>query len=234
MTKTELDLQVKHILPVISFTVENYLKTIYQLSQKTEGGVHTNAISEALGTKAATVSDMLKKLDSQKLINYKKYQGVHLTAKGRATAINIIRKHRLWEVFLVEKLDFKWDEVHELAEELEHIDSEELINRLEDFLGNPQFDPHGDPIPDKNGHIHRREQVALTEVREGDMGYVTGVRDSSKEFLQYLDNHGIQLGNRLVVKKIFEYDKSRTVEVKGKLLTLSLQVCKNLYVKTEE
>lgn len=219
---------------MISFTVENYLKTIYQLSQKTEGGVHTNAISEALGTKAATVTDMLKKLDNQKLINYKKYQGVNLTAKGRLTALNIIRKHRLWEVFLVEKLAFKWDEVHELAEELEHIDSEELINRLEEFLGHPKVDPHGDPIPDKEGNIDRTEQVPLTDLEEGGVGYVTGVRDSSKEFLQYLDNQGIGLGNKLKVKQIFEYDKSRTVEGGGKSMTLSLQVCKNLYVKTRE
>ena len=122
-----------------SFTVENYLKTIFQLSLKAENGASTNAISEALGTKAATVSDMLKKLDAQELITYKKYQAVKLTNAGRDIAVNIIRKHRLWEVFLVEKLDFKWDEVHDLAEELEHIDSAELVNRLEGFLNNPKI-----------------------------------------------------------------------------------------------
>lgn len=217
-----------------SFTVENYIKAIYQLAQKTEGGVSTSAISEALGTKAATVSDMLKKLGDRKLINYKKYQGVSLTPKGRNLAIDIIRKHRLWEVFLVDKLDFRWDEVHDLAEELEHIDSTELINRLEHFLGSPKFDPHGDPIPDREGNIHRLAQVALTELEAGGSGYVTGVKDSSKEFLQYLDTQGIRLGNKLVVQEIFEYDNSRIVKTGGQTLSLSQQVCKNLFVKTED
>lgn len=216
-----------------SFTVENYLKAIYGLSQKVTGGVSTNAIAESIGTKAATVSDMLKKLSANKLINYKKYQGTTLTSKGRSMALNIIRKHRLWEVFLVEKLDFRWDEVHDLAEELEHIDSDELINRLESFLNNPKFDPHGDPIPDKAGVMQRREQVALTDVSVGGVGYVTGVKDSSREFLQFLDTQEIELGNKLVVKEVFDYDKSRTVELNGKTMTLSQQVCKNLFVRTE-
>lgn len=215
-----------------SFTVENYLKTIYQLTQKNEAGATTNAISESLGTKAATVSDMLKKLDAQGLINYKKYQGVKLTSKGRGIAINIIRKHRLWEVFLVEKLDFRWDEVHDLAEELEHIDSSELINRMEDFLGNPKFDPHGDPIPDREGNIHRLDQRPLTELATSESALVTGVKDSSAEFLQYLDSQEIRLGQRLEVVEIFDYDKSRIVLSNGKRLSLSHQVCKNLYVKT--
>ena len=216
-----------------SFTVENYLKAIYQLSQKTEGGVTTNAIADHIGTKAATVSDMLKKLNTQKLINYKKYQGTELTTKGRSMAIEIIRKHRLWEVFLVEKLDFKWDEVHDIAEELEHIESEELTNRLEVFLDNPKFDPHGDPIPDREGNIQRRAQVPLSEVATGLTGIVTGVKDSSKAFLQYLDTMGIYLGNEIQVTEIFEYDKSLTIETDGRMLTLSLQASKNLFVKTE-
>jgi DtxR family transcriptional regulator, Mn-dependent transcriptional regulator len=216
-----------------SFTVENYLKTIFQLSLKAENGASTNAISEALGTKAATVSDMLKKLDAQELITYKKYQAVKLTNAGRDIAVNIIRKHRLWEVFLVEKLDFKWDEVHDLAEELEHIDSAELVNRLEGFLNNPKFDPHGDPIPDRDGNIHRLNQSPLTELKSGESGYVTGVKDSSREFLQFLDAQNIHLGNKIEIVEIFEYDKSRTVITGGKTLSLSNQVCKNLYVKTE-
>lgn len=216
-----------------SFTVENYIKAIYRLSQKDAEGVSTNAIAEALGTKAATVSDMLKKLSQHKLIHYKKYQGTTLTKNGRDMALNIIRKHRLWEVFLVDKLEFRWDEVHDIAEELEHIDSDELINRLEDFLGRPKFDPHGDPIPTREGQIERREQVPLTELKTNETGYVTGVKDSSKEFLQYLDTQGIELGNKLEVTDIFDYDKSRTVKHQGKLVTLSQQVCKNLFVRTE-
>jgi DtxR family Mn-dependent transcriptional regulator len=217
-----------------SFTVENYLKAIFQLSQKTEGGVTTNAIADHTGTKAATVSDMLKKLGTQKLINYKKYQGTTLTAKGREVAIEIIRKHRLWEVFLVEKLDFKWDEVHDIAEELEHIESQELTNRLDDFLNNPKFDPHGDPIPDREGNIYRIAQVPLNELPIGSSGVVTGVKDSSKAFLQYLDTMEIYLGNNVTVNEIFEYDKSRIIETNGVTLTLSLQASKNLYVKIEE
>ncbi|MEZ4722126.1 MAG: metal-dependent transcriptional regulator [Flavobacteriales bacterium] len=214
-----------------TYTAENYLKTIFQLSLKTKDGVSTNAISEALGTKAATVTDMLKKLNTQDLINYKKYQGVTLTSGGKAIAVNTIRKHRLWEVFLVEKLEFRWDEVHEIAEDLEHIQSTELTDRLDTYLGNPKFDPHGDPIPDKEGNIHRLDQVALTEIKSGESGIVTGVKDSSKEFLQFLDAQGITLGNKLTVNEVFEYDKSRTVKMNEKSLSLSQQVCKNLFVK---
>jgi DtxR family transcriptional regulator, Mn-dependent transcriptional regulator len=137
----------------------------------------------------------------------------------------------MWEVFLVEKLDFKWDEVHDLAEELEHIDSTELIDRLEVFLDNPKFDPHGDPIPDKEGHIHRTNQVPLTDLKVHQTGTVTGVRDSSKEFLQFLDAQEIHLGNEITITGIFDYDKSRTVESNLKTLSLSQQVCKNLFVK---
>jgi DtxR family Mn-dependent transcriptional regulator len=217
-----------------SFTVENYLKAIYALSQKQGGGVSTNAIAEALGTKPASVTDMLKKLSSAKLADHKKYQGTTLTSKGKAMAVNIIRKHRLWEVFLVEKLDFKWDEVHDLAEELEHIDSDELINRLEGFLDHPKYDPHGDPIPDKRGVIQRRQQVALTELRTAESGQVTGVKDSSKAFLQFLDSHGIALGHTLTIEEIFPYDNSRTVLHDGKRMTLSQQVCKNLFIQPNQ
>jgi DtxR family Mn-dependent transcriptional regulator len=213
-----------------SFTVENYIKAIYALSQKNESGVSTNAIAEALGTKPATVSDMLKKLKESKLIAYERYQGTTLSKTGKKLALNIIRKHRLWEVFLVEKLDFKWDEVHDIAEELEHIDSEELINRLETFLGNPKFDPHGDPIPDQSGHINRRNQVALTTLTPTQAGVITGVKDSSKSFLQYLDQLQLELGTVVTVEQVIDYDQSRIVKVEGKRFTLSQQVCRNLFV----
>lgn len=217
-----------------SFTVENYLKAIYHLAQKTENGVTTNAIADHIGTKAATVSDMLKKLAAQNLINYKKYQGTRLTMEGRSMAINIIRKHRLWEVFLVEKLNFSWDEVHDIAEDLEHIESLELVNRLEEFLDHPKFDPHGDPIPDREGNIFRREQKPLSEMVAGNTGIVTGVKDSSKSFLQYLDTLGIQLGDELKVIEVFEYDNSRIIEFDNHKLTLSQQASKNLFVTTEQ
>ena len=217
-----------------SFTVENYLKAIYSLSRNNTSGVSTNALAEHLGTKAATVTDMLKKLNASNLVHYKKYQATSLTEDGKRMALNIIRKHRLWEVFLVEKLDFKWDEVHDMAEELEHIESNELINRLEHFLDNPKFDPHGDPIPSKEGVIERREQILLTELAVGQQGFVTGVKDSSREFLQYLDTQNIELGNQIEVKEIFEYDKSRVLSIEGIETTFSQQVCKNLFINISE
>ena len=212
---------------------ENYLKAIYSLEERHIGAISTNDLAEVMDTKASSVTDMIKRLSEKELVSYKKYQGCLLTDKGRQKALLTIRKHRLWEVFLVDKLEFRWDEVHDIAEELEHIDSDELINRLEDFLGRPKFDPHGDPIPTREGQIERREQVPLTELKTNETGYVTGVKDSSKEFLQYLDTQGIELGNKLEVTDIFDYDKSRTVKYQGKLVTLSQQVCKNLFVRTE-
>ncbi len=217
-----------------SFTVENYLKALYSLSRNSTAGVSTNALADHLGTKAATVTDMLKKLNTSKLVNYKKYQATTLTIEGKKIALNIIRKHRLWEVFLVDKLDFKWDEVHDMAEELEHIESNELIDRLEHFLDNPKFDPHGDPIPSKEGIVERRDQILLTELKAGQQGYVTGVKDSSKEFLQHLDTQNIELGNQIEVKEIFEYDKSRVLSVEGVDTTFSQQVCKNLFINISE
>lgn len=216
-----------------SHTVENYLKTIYRLSTEKEGVVHTNAISEALGTKAATVSDMLKKLDEQGMIEYRKYQGVTLTKSGLKAAIDIVRRHRLWEVFLVEKLDFAWHEVHDLAEELEHIKSDALIERLDRYLGHPRFDPHGDAIPDSNGHMAGSSHIPLAELPEGRAAVVAGVKDSSNEFLRFLDNQGIGLGSRVVVNSVFDYDKSRSVAVNDSVITLGAQACKNLLVKAE-
>ena len=137
----------------MTFSEENYLKTIYHLTIISDSEISTNAIAEKMETKASSVTDMLKKLAEKDLVDYKKYQGVSLTEKGKLSAKMIVRKHRLWEVFLVEKLDFSWDEVHDIAEQLEHIKSEKLINKLDDFLGNPTEDPHGDPIPDKNGKL---------------------------------------------------------------------------------
>src|SRR5688572_3663166 len=150
-----------------SHTEENYLKAIFKLLEKEKGEVSTNAIAEKVNTKAASVTDMLKKLADKKLINYKKYQGVTLTAKGEKIAINIIRKHRLWEVFLVEKLKYKWDEIHDIAEQLEHIQSDSLIDRIDSFLNYPKFDPHGDPIPDLNGNFQQQKSQLLSTITKG-------------------------------------------------------------------
>src|ERR1700709_2389448 len=169
-----------------TFTEENYLKAIYHLSLQSTS-VSTNQIAASLNTKAASVTDMLKKLADKELINYTKYNGVTLTAPGEKIAVSIIRKHRLWEYFLVEKLNFKWDEVHDVAEEQEHIASKELIDRLDSFMGHPKYDPHGDPIPDSNGQFktHELKPVALLAVNE--TGIISGVRDHTTSFLQYLE-----------------------------------------------
>lgn len=213
-----------------SFTVENYLKAIFHLSRSTEGGVSTNAIAESMGTRAATVSDMLKKLASQELVSYKKYQGTELTETGQKVAIRIIRKHRLWEVFLMDKLGFGWDEVHDIAEELEHIPSDTLVDRLEEFLGHPKFDPHGDPIPDRDGNINRRVQVPLLDLKPGESGQISSVKDSSKAFLQYLDAQKIQLNDSLKVLEIYDFDQTHIVEIADKQVTMSPMVCENLFV----
>lgn len=213
-----------------SFTVENYLKTIYHLSRNSEGGVSTNAIAESIGTKAATVTDMLKKLSTQKLVSYKKYKGTMLTESGRETAVNIIRKHRLWEVFLMEKLGFGWDEVHDIAEELEHVPSDKLVDRLEEYLDYPKFDPHGDPIPDREGNINRRAQVPLTQLEIGAKGEITGVRDTSSAFLRYLDAQNVQLGDSIEVTDIYAFDHSRIIKTGEKTITMSRLACENLFV----
>lgn len=215
-----------------SITEENYLKAIYSLSN--QGTASTNSIAERLQTKASSVTDMAKKLAEKKLVHYKKYQGVQLTDKGMSIALKIIRKHRLWEVFLVEKLQFKWDEVHDIAEQLEHINSVELTTRLDEFLGFPRFDPHGDPIPDKDGKmIERKSTKLLSELQLGETGIIVGVEDSDAHFLQYLESQELVLGTPVNLKKYFEFDRSMMVLAGKKELTLSYQVCKNLLIKVD-
>lgn len=217
----------------LSFTEENYLKAIYALWEAKGQDVSTNAIADRLCTKASSVTDMLKKLAEKKLVKYEKYQGVGLTREGKKIALNTIRKHRLWEVFLVEKLKFGWDEVHEVAEQLEHIQSSKLIDGLAEFLGHPLFDPHGDPIPDKNGKFAQRaESFDLSLAEKGDKLLVTGVLDTTSAFLVFLDQQGIGLGAALKVMEIYEFDRTMIIELKDKRkITLSKTVTSNLLVK---
>lgn len=225
MTKTASVDQISH-------TEENYLKVIFSISEKSDKPVSTNAISNGIKTSAASVTDMLKRLSEKELIHYEKYKGVTLTDAGDQVARHLIRKHRLWETFLVDKLDFNWDEVHEIAEQLEHIRSRELVERLDSFLGRPKFDPHGDPIPDAEGKFTYRKQVLLSEMKNGARGVVVGVKDHSTAFLQYLDQMELQLGASVEVLEKFSYDESVRVviaEEKGQLL--SKKVCQNLYVQ---
>ncbi len=161
---------------VTSFTEENYLKAIHRLSRKYPEGVSTNSIAEAMETKASSATDMIKKLASKSLIDYKKYKGVKLTEKGSRTAIAVVRKHRLWEVFLVDNLGFKWDSVHDIAEQLEHVQSEELVEKLDQYLGCPKYDPHGDPIPDADGNILHHKETCLIDLKPSDKGIVVGLK----------------------------------------------------------
>jgi DtxR family Mn-dependent transcriptional regulator len=214
-----------------SFTEENYLKTIYKFSLAHEKGASTNAIAKALNTKPSSVTDMLKKLAGKNLINYKKYYGVKLTSKGEQVALSIIRNHRLWEVFLHEKLHFKWDEVHELAEELEHIKSDKLIANLDAFLNFPSFDPHGDPIPSKHGKIEKVEMQNLTQLNENEEGTFFHVKDSSDNFLNYLTKNNLKIGLKIKVQEVEPFDNSIKISYNNQQLIISENVAKNLYIK---
>ncbi len=201
------------------------------LSAQHSSGVSTSAIAERMETKASSVTDMLKKLSEKGFINYVKYQGVTLQQKGSDVAIKVIRKHRLWEVFLCTKLNFTWDEIHEVAEQLEHITSVKLVDSLDQFLGYPKVDPHGDPIPDKNGNFHKIKEVALRDLKVGEKAVLIGVREDSREFLKYLESIKLLLGSKMEVLNKFEFDESVLIKVNGgNEIMLSSLVCKNLSV----
>jgi DtxR family Mn-dependent transcriptional regulator len=215
---------------MLTFSEENHLKSIFHLSSESESGVSTNSIADNLNTKASSVTEMLKKLNDKLLIVYKKYHGAQLTEKGRKTALNIIRKHRLWEVFLVDKLNFKWDEVHDIAEQLEHIQSEKLTNELDKFLDFPTKDPHGDPIPNPAGFIKFTPKLKLSDLNIGETGKFVGVKDSSATFLKYLDKRQISLGSNIKVLHQEEFDQSLHVGLDESNLTISIKTASNLYI----
>lgn len=216
----------------LSITEENYLKTIFKLSENTSGNISTNEVAEKIKTKAASVTDMLQKLAEKDLLNYKKYKGVKLTNRGKEIAIGLVRRHRLWEVFLVEKLNFSWDQVHEVAEELEHINSDLLISRLDEFLNYPSHDPHGDPIPDKDGNIAYSEEKKLSELEVGTQGIVVGVNEQTPGFLQYLDKIKLSIQSKIEVLETNDYDGSKLIQLnKQQEIYISEKVCQNLIVK---
>lgn len=212
---------------------ENYLKVIYHLSLVSPKGVNTNAIAATLETKASSVTDMLKKLSEKNLVSYQKYQGVTLTQEGQMAAKMIVRKHRLWEVFLVKKLDFSWEEVHEIAEELEHIKSEKLINKLDEYLDFPSLDPHGDPIPNRNGEIITMHKLLLSNAKIDEEYICIGVKNSSTEFLQFLNKLNLSLGTTLKVVAKEDFDGSLTVILNDKKITVSNKIAENLYLKSK-
>jgi DtxR family Mn-dependent transcriptional regulator len=218
----------------VSSSKENYIKAIYHL-QEEDGIVTTNALARQLDTRAASITDMLKKLKTQKLLLYEKYKGFKLSPEGRKMALQVIRKHRLWEFFLVEKLSFGWEEVHEMAEELEHITSKKLVDRLDEFLGFPKSDPHGDPIPDSTGKISLKKQVSLFDVRINIAAVVSNISDQSAEMLELLRHKGLALGTKVEVKKRFSFDNSIELKVKNQpAITISENVAKKVFVTHEE
>jgi DtxR family Mn-dependent transcriptional regulator len=214
-----------------STSEENYIKAIYHLQQQ-DGRVTTNELAAELKAKPASITDMMKKLKAKKLLHYEPYQGFSLSNEGKKVALGIIRRHRLWEYFLAEKLKFTWDEVHEVAEHLEHVSSKKLIDKLDEFLGFPRVDPHGDPIPDQDGKIETSRQVCLLDLPFNKSAVVSHVSDQSTEILELLKHKNIGIGTKLEVKKKFSFDNSLEVKT-GKLpvFTISEQLAQNLFVK---
>jgi DtxR family Mn-dependent transcriptional regulator len=216
---------------VISHSEENYLKAIFHLGGEGKQPVPMNSIARSLKTRPSSVTDMMKRLAEKDLVLYRKYKGVSLTEQGKKAALSIIRKHRLWEVFLVEKLNFSWDEVHEVAEQLEHIQSEKLVDHLDEHLGFPQYDPHGDPIPGKDGNYPSREKQLLSKLPVNSRGICIGVKDSSASFLKYLDRNKISLGDTIYLHEREDFDNSLLVSVGNKRMRVSHQIAANLYLK---
>lgn len=199
--------------PDLSLTEENYLKAIYHLAEDTGTDVSTNSIADEMATKPASVSDMLRRLSKKGVVHYQKYRGVSITDSGRKIALQVIRKHRLWEVFLVEKLGFNWDEVHDVAEQLEHIKSKLLTQRLDKFLGHPTMDPHGDPIPDENGEIKEAPQLPLADLTPSAQGIVVKVPDSDPSLLRHLDKLNMRLGSKITIHDKVEFDNSVLIQI---------------------
>jgi DtxR family Mn-dependent transcriptional regulator len=220
-------------MTVLSAVEENYLKYIFQLSEICDGGVvKTNDLAYKLDHSAASVTDMLKKLSDKKLVAYKRYYGVTLTKNGLGIAIQVLRKHRLWETFLVKNLKFTWDKIHDIAEELEHIQSEELIDRMDGYLGYPKFDPHGDPIPDKAGNISIPNVVCLADAKLKKQYQLANVNDESASFLKYLNKIQLKLNDKIRILDKEEFDETIQLMInEKKQLTISNDAAHNMWVR---
>ncbi len=213
-------------------TEENYLKAIYKLSGNEKEFVSTSKLAETLNTSAASATDMIQRLGKKGLVHYHKYQGVSTSPSGEKAALQVIRRHRLWEVFLVQKLKFNWNEVHAIAEELEHIKSPQLIAQLDKFLAHPKYDPHGDPIPDAEGKMAPRPTTTLKMLATGDLGKVISTKDSSSDFLLFLDKLNISLGAEIELLDYFAYDGTYSVRINhGPAITLSGKVAGNIFIE---
>jgi DtxR family Mn-dependent transcriptional regulator len=213
-----------------STSEENYLKTIFHLQTK-DDNVTTNELAEKLHTRPASITDMMKKLKTRKLVNYQPYQGFRLTPEGKKVALSIIRRHRLWEYFLAEKLKFSWDEVHEVAEQLEHVSNKKLIDKLDGYLAFPKFDPHGDPIPDTNGKMETGKQINLSALPVNKPAKVCFIANQSELLVEHLNEKKINIGASIIIKRKFSFDDSLEIKLDNKLLTISNQLAKNIFVK---
>ncbi len=217
---------------MITQAEENYLKALYHVIQGTEAKKEagTNALAAYLNIKPATVSEMLKKLKEKDLLHYQRYGKISLTKSGERLAIEVVRKHRLWECFLYEKLGFGWEEVHEVAEQLEHIQSAKLMDCLDKFLGYPEIDPHGDPIPNAKGEFKIRSKTTLAEMRINKLCKIVAVKDNSVSFLQYVVKLGLTLSSKIKVLQRQEFDGSMELEANGKRIIVSQKFAENIYV----
>lgn len=215
-----------------SVSEENYLKAIYHL-QEGGGTVNTNAVAEKLNTKAASVTDMMKKLSAKGLLHYTPYYGFSLSSEGRKIALSVVRRHRLWEFFLASRLNFDWKEVHSIAEELEHVSSKKLIDKLDEYLGYPQTDPHGDPIPDSKGRMAQSQAIPLTDLPLHQQAKILQVVNQSDEILEHLKDKQLQIGTVLEIKKVHAFDRSLDVKRKNKIVTITHELAKSLFVKID-
>lgn len=223
-------MQLKH--SNLSQSEENYIKAIYALSEQSLDAISTNLLADKMATKASSVTDMIKRLTEKQLLTYQKYQGCSLSTEGKKIALSIVRKHRLWEVFLVEKLQFGWDEVHEIAEQLEHIQSIQLTDKLEAFLGFPKVDPHGDPIPNRDGEFQDASvRQCLIEASKGETVIVMGVVDGSPEFLQYLNSIDLRLGSQLTIQDKLTFDGSMVISINDRILQFSQHISKRIFIQ---
>lgn len=217
---------------MVTNTEENYLKAIYHLSLDRNGkGLGTNELAGILNIAPATVSSMLKKLREKELISYEKYGEISLNPSGEDIAISVIRKHRLWETFLYRKMEFTWDEIHEVAEQLEHIKSKKLVDQLDKLLDYPDYDPHGDPIPSANGNMVESYKQTLASAELNKQYEIVAVKDNSPAFLQYATEIGIAIKVGILVKAKHDFDESFEIEIEGMIKTISHKMAENIYVK---
>ena len=219
-------------MTTLSAVEENYLKYIFQLGETQDGLVKTNDLAYKLDHSAASVTDMLKKLSDKRLVAYKKYYGVSLTKLGLQIAVQVLRKHRLWETFLVKNLKFTWDKIHDIAEQLEHIQSDELIDKMDEYLGYPKFDPHGDPIPDKQGNMQIPNVICLADAKLKKQYILQNVNDDSAAFLKYLNKIQLQLNDKIKINDKEEFDETIQLIINDKKqITISKDAAQNMFVK---